>query len=167
MALNWLSWLQETDTDAWLVLMKYFEPVIKMRSLYPQIHRDEWFNKAIHKKYGVWVAPNRFGNYKVRYSLEDIERKKPMSAYYVKYLNHDSDFAHCGLSERAKPVNLHGVMVHSRGDPDWVNGGWSRDHFVISLNSRTKDEIFDAIKDNIKVYKSWSKPRLIKALLSH
>lgn len=158
-----LSWLQEMDYDAWLMLMKYIEPIIQMRKLHPVIRRDKWFNKTIHKKYGEWVAPNRFGNYKVKYSLEDIERKKPMSAHYVRYLNHKWDFAYDDWSEKEKPINLHGLMIYSLGTH---YRGWAEDT-RISLDSHTKDEIFDAIKDNIKVYKSWSKPKLIKALLSH
>jgi len=159
-----LSWLQEMDYDAWLMLMKYIEPIIQMRKLHSVIRRDKWFNKTIHKKYGVWVAPNRFGNYKVKYSLEDIERKKPMSAYYVRYLNHKWDFAHDGWrGEKEQPINLHGIMIYSLGTH---YRGWAEDT-RISLHNQTKDEIFDAIKDNVKVYKSWSKPKLIKALLSH
>jgi hypothetical protein len=76
--INWLSWLQHTDYDVWLILMEYLEPIIHLRKSFPRIRRDPWFNEFIKNN----------GKTKLYFTLDKCEEYQPLSVYYNRYLNY-------------------------------------------------------------------------------
>lgn len=199
---GWFAWLMDVDYDAWLILYGYLDPVIKRQKLAPlcgQIKQDAWFKGSIVKCFGLECGYKRGAdswaiNFYRQQRTRDLEaycRKnnldldkgaefllieeiQPVSAYYVKYLKNDVNFANRSFNPPTSKINLHGVMATSKVDtpPPWHRNAPAlrQGNVKCSLGKTKKDDIFDAVngnQDNIIVRKSWSKPKLTKALMSY
>ena len=155
--INWLSWLQHTDYDVWLILMEYLEPIIHLRKSFPRIRRDPWFNE--------FILNNK--NTKGYLTLDKAEEYRPLSIYYNRYLNFKDEIIYTTYSQypnclrTGEPPNLHGITFDTQKMP-------SSKHYQCNI-WQTKEDIFYAIitTSDIKVYKSWTKSRMLKALMSY
>ena len=163
--LNWLSWIQQTDYDAWLTLLKYLEPVINMRASLPNIRRDPWFHKMIQKQ--------RFKQRTWPRTLE-IENMKPLSLYYNRYINHEPDITNVRVDNIKEKCNLHGIIYQPR--KEYCSGhvfGLRRPeqyhNWTVDELFATKEDLIAAMKDtkDVVVKKSWKKEKLLKALMSY
>ena len=164
--LNLLCWLQEQDYDAWLVLMKYLEPIIQLRQSFPQLRRDEWFRIMLNKCYG--------DNYK-RYLDPDgdergdprrLENRKPLSIFYSRYINHHHNIiGWIGDFKGNRPPNINGVIYHTQENRYCYQS--SAD--ICGSIRETRDELFQLIRDTdrVPIKKSWKKTRMLKALMSY
>lgn len=162
--INWLSWLQHTDYDVWLILMEYLEPIIHLRKSFPRIRRDPWFNE--------FISNNRCT--KLYFTLDKAEEYQPLSVYYNRYLNYKDriiDIDHCYnwqdlFGRKNTRPNLHGITYYSQEHKCHITG---RHHYACNISFQTKEQIFNAIKEtsDIKVAKSWTKGRMLKALMSY
>jgi len=157
--INWLSWLQDTDYDVWLILMEYLEPIIHLRKLFPRIRRDPWFNE--------FIKNNR--NTKGYLTLDKAEEYRPLSIYYNRYLNYKDEIIYTTYSQyptcfvNGEPPNLHGIKYYS------VKNRWDPRVYECNITNHTKEDIFNAIRatSDVKVAKSWTKGRMLKALMSY
>ena len=103
-----------------------------------------------------------------------IEEIQPISVYYVRYLKNDVKFATSKWNQPTIKLNLHGILITSEDNslpgfhPNAPRYGQQN---VKCLFKKTKNDIiFDAVngnQDNVIVRKSWSKPKLTKALMSY
>ena len=166
--LNWLSWIQQTDYDAWLTLLKYLEPVINMRASLPNIRRDPWFHKMLQKQFKSLLIQEL-----------EIENMKPLSLYYNRYINHEPDITNVRVDNIKQKCNLHGIIY----EPSIAYDSWGMIHRAYDrerpgsearcwkehMYDTTKEDLIAAMKDtkDVVIKKSWKKGKLLKALMSY
>ena len=169
--LNWLSWIQQTDYDAWLTLFKYLEPVINMRASLPNIRRDPWFHKMIQKQFKSLLIQEL-----------EIENMRPLSLYYNRYVNHETSITDVKVDKIKQKCNLHGIIyepnignsgrwqtilhqqMYRQGGAPQKQHNWTADQYFA-----TKEDLIAAMKEtkDVVVKKSWKKEKLVKALMSY
>ncbi len=146
--LNWFSWLQEEDYDVWEYLFNnYLLPVIKSKACLKEIRYIE--NKRLVKfikesRRYEYSGHFHWGRYFVRYNTLLKDNIRPSAPICQR--------EYFGFSR----------MMGSEGPCGWHP---DRPHRVVVVS--TKEAIMKHLEENeIKCRKSWTKDKLVKAMLS-
>tara|TARA_R100000479_G_scaffold56186_1_gene26631 strand:+ start:1181 stop:1633 length:453 start_codon:yes stop_codon:yes gene_type:complete len=145
--LNWFSFLQEQDYDVWEYLFNnYLLPVIKKKASLKEIRYIE--NKRLMKfiktrKHG-YAGPYHCGRYFVRYNTLLKNNIQPCAPICEEQ--------YFGFSR----------MMGGNGP-----SGWNTQRSYGAVVNSTKDQIMKHLEENeIKCRKSWTKEKMVKAMLS-
>jgi len=155
--LNMLTWLKETDYDAWLYLYKnYLIHIVNARKMHPQIHRPIHFKKM-------------FKNLQKEYRGTPYQRFCE-SRSYARYVGakYTIDLP-CGMK----------ALDYAFGTKYYI-GGKQLEPFdeqdyrtrIISYGMRakriSKDDLIDICRENdLNPRVSWNKPKLFKLIYTH
>jgi len=157
--LNMLTWLKETDYDAWLYLYKnYLIHIVNARKMHPQIHRPIHFKKMfknLQKEYrGTIPTSQRFCE----------------SRSYARYVGAkhtiDLPYGMPGMNNAfATKYYIGGKQLHPFNDQDYRTRIIS---YGIRAKNITKDDLIDMCRENdLNPRVSWNKPKLFKLIYTH
>ncbi len=156
--LNWLCWLQEADHDVWLILMEYLKPIIDMRIAHKEIR---YMDNPIFKK----VAKNLYKehmHYQVLYRPEGIRDTSIYSICYLRWYQ--------GNLRLECPYQVKDMFENGFNDTKLYGLTWysSLSDYKVNNIREVKDEVIAVMKLNeIDYKKSWTKQKLMKAILKH
>ena len=151
--LNWLCWLQEADYDVWLILMEYLKPILDMRITHKEIR---YLDNPIFKK--VAKRMDRVG-------WDFVHRVSPI--YSVSYLRWYQGHLNVECPYQTKEIfaNQGG---HTRSKLYGLTWYSTIDDYKVNNIREVKDEVIAVMKLNeIDYKKSWTKQKLMKAILKH
>ena len=148
--LNWLCWLQEADYDVWLILMEYLKPIIDMRIAHKEIrYLDNPIFKKVAKRMGAHIYP--WISQSPVYSVSFLR-------WYQGHLN-----VEC-------PYQVKEMCANGFDDTKLYGLTWFSTISDYKVNNirEVKDEVIAVMKLNeIDYKKSWTKQKLMKAILKH
>ena len=156
--LNWFSYLQEEDHDVWEYLFNnYLLPVIKKKASLKEIRyiENKRLMKLIKKFRGVYEGTAHDGRWFIRYNTLREYALKP-HPIYNPYYGDMFDRPRCfGGVQFTSEVNKVSTLYS-------VNGRRAK----IKIDG-TKDQIMKHLEENqIKCRKSWTKDKMVQAMLS-
>ncbi len=150
---DWMSWLEEADYDVWLIMMEYVKPIIQRTFAHNEIR---YLDNPIFKKVAKRMhADNR------RYAYLSPE----IPIYSVSYLRW-----YQGKFDVRCPYQTNEVFRGSWGDVEIYGLTWysSTNDYKQNNIRDTKDKVIEHMKLNeIDYKKSWTKQKLMKAVLKH
>ena len=156
--LNWLCWLQEADYDVWLILMEYLKPIIDMRIAHKEIR---YMDNPIFKK----VANNLYKDYE-RYQVSvNVPEGWDRAMYSISYLRW-----YQGKLRVDCPYQTMDMIENGFNDTKLYGLTWYSSLSAYKVNNirEVKDEVIAVMKLNeIDYKKSWTKQKLMKAILKH
>ena len=155
--LNWLCWLQEADYDVWLILIEYLKPIIDMRIAHKEIrYLDNPIFKKVAKRMHRPPPPDGYPpHFTPIYSVSYLR-------WYQGHLNVECpypvrDIFANGGDHRFDDTKLYGLT--------WCS---TISDYRINNIREVKNEVIAAMKLNeIDYKKSWTKQKLMKAILKH
>ncbi len=146
--INLWSWLQDADHDVWLYLYNnYLVHVINAKKMHPQIHRPLQFKrmvKDLHKNHlGSWDE------------LRD-------SRAYCRYLAGRYTLYHNTMDDGRQNLYICGLKMAP------LMRGWPLQDSGINVGSWTKEDCIEKCKElDIHYRKSWTKGKIVRAMLDH
>ncbi len=149
-----LSWLQSADNDVWLYLYNnYLVPVLNSKMTHSEIHRPRHFKRMFEDLKRNCYDPSAISE----------------ARSYCKYLAGRYSISH-GSDALKTSQNLYlcGIRLQSEG---WVSEWrrtWEDTPFSVNMNNISKDQCIEKCKElDIHYRKSWTKGKIIKAMLNH
>jgi len=178
--LNWLCWLQEADYDVWLILTEYLKPIIDMRITHKEIrYLDNPIFKKVAKRIGFGTDQQRRVATRVdRFNRglapaawvadRDFQDQGQSPIYSVSYLRWYQ--GHLNVECTYQTKELFSIEGHFFNDSKLYGLTWysTINDYKVNNIREVKDEVIAVMKLNeIDYKKSWTKQKLMKAILKH
>lgn len=149
--LNRLSWLQESDHDVWLYLYEnYLVHVMNQKKTLPQIHRPLHFKRMFK-------------------NLQKTQNDTYESMSYARYVGGKYSislpYRGKGWDQERNNYWVAGLKLKERDLDTWSNRGSPP---AMIIDQLSKDDLIEKCKEcEIDYRKSWTKGKIMKAIMNH